>query len=93
MADDTNDRRISPAERTMEVPQLPDATQGEVLEIRDSLREVRETMSLEHFNEYVAAELRMDEATAQDFLAFAATDRLTPRMWEYFQRIARDATE
>ena len=92
MADDTNDRRISPAERTMEVPQLPDATQREVLEIRDSLRELRETMSLEHFNEYVAAELRMDEATAQDFLAFAATARLTPRMWEYFQRIARDAT-
>ena len=77
----------------MEVPELPDALQGEVLEIRDGLREVRETMSLEHFNEYVAAELRMDEATAQDFLAFAATDRLTPRMWEYFQRIARDATE
>ncbi len=92
MADDTNDRRISPAERTMEVPQLPDATQREVLEIRDSLRELRETMSLEHFNDYVAAELRMDEATAQDVLAFAATDRLTPRMWEYFQRIARDAT-
>ncbi len=92
MADDTNERRISPAERTMEVPQLPDATQREVLEIRDSLRELRETMSLEHFNEYVAAELRMDEATAQDFLAFAATDRLTPRMWEYFQRIARGAT-
>ncbi len=92
MADDTTDRRISPAERTMEVPQLPDATQREVLEIRDSLRELRETMSLEHFNDYVAAELRMDEATAQDVLAFAATDRLTPRMWEYFQRIARDAT-
>ena len=92
MADDTNERRISPAERTMEVPQLPDALQGEVLEIRDSLREVRETMSLKHFNEYVAAELRMDEATAQDVLACAATDRLTPRIWEYFQRIARDAT-
>ncbi len=92
MADDTQEPRISPAERTMEVPQLPDALQGEVLEIRDSLREVRETMSLEHFNDYVAAELRMDEATAQDVLAFAATDRLTPRMWEYFQRIARDAT-
>ena len=92
MADDTNDRRISPAERTMELPQLPDALQGEVLEIRDSLREVRETMSLEQFNDYVAAELRMNEATAQDVLAFAATDRLTPRMWEYFQRIARDAT-
>ena len=93
MADDTNERRISPVERTMELPQFPDATQREVLEIRDSLRELRETMSLEHFNDYVAAELRMDEATAQDFLAFAATDRLTPRMWEYFQRIARDATE
>ena len=92
MADDTNERRISPAERTMELPQLPDATQREVLEIRDSLRELRETMSLEHFNEYVAAELRMDEATAQDFLAFAAIERLTPRMWEYVQRIARDAT-
>ena len=92
MADDTNDRRISPAERTMELPQLPDALQAEVLEIRDSLREVRETMSLEHFNEYVAAELRMDEATAQDVLAFAATARLTPRMWEYFQRLAHDAT-
>lgn len=92
MADDTNERRISPAERTMEVHQLPDAIQGEVLEIRDSLREVRETMSLEQFNEYVAAELRMDEATAQDFLAFAATDRLTPGMWEYFEQIARDAT-
>ena len=93
MTGDNQGPRISPAERTMEVPELPDALQGEVLEIRDGLREVRETMSLEHFNEYVAAELRMDEATAQDFLAFAATDRLTPRMWEYFQRIARDATE
>ena len=91
MADD-KDQRISPAEHTMEVHQLPDATQREVLEIRDSLREVRETLSLEHFNEYVAAELRMDEATAQDFLAFATTGHLTPRMWEYFQRIARDAT-
>jgi hypothetical protein len=50
-------------------------------------------MSLEHFNDYVAAELRMDAATAQDFLAFAATARLTPRMWEYFQRVARGATE
>jgi hypothetical protein len=93
MTGDNQEPRMSAAERTMELPQLPDATQGEVLEIRDSLREVRETMSLEHFNEYVAAELRMDEATAQDFLAFAATDRLTPRMWEYFERIARDATD
>ena len=93
MADDTQEPRISPAERTMEVPQLPDALQGEVLEIRDSLREVRETMSLEHFNDYVAAELRMDEATAQDFLALATPARLTPRMWEYFQRLARGATE
>ena len=92
MADD-KDQRISPAEGTIELHQLPDATQGDVLEIRDSLREVRETMSLEQFNEYVAAEFRMDEATAQDFLAFAATDRLTPRMWEYFQRVARDATD
>ena len=92
MADD-KDQRISPAEHTMVVAELPDALQGEVLEIRDSLREVRETMSLEHFNDYVAAELRMDEATAQDVLAFAATDRLTPRMWEYFQRIARGATD
>ena len=93
MTGDNQEPRISPVERTMEVPQLPDATQREVIEIRDSLREVRETMSLEHFNEYVAAELRMDEATAQDFLAFAAPDRLTPRMWEYFQRIARGATD
>ena len=92
MTGDNQEPRISPAERTMELPQLPDALQGEVLEIRDSLRELRETMSLEHFNEYVAAELRMDEATAQDFLAFATTDRLTPRMREYFQRIARGAT-
>ena len=93
MTGDNQEPRISPAERTMELPQLPDATQGDVLEIRDSLREVRETMSLEQFNEYVAAELRMDEATAQDFLTFAAADRLTPRMWEYFQRVARDATD
>ena len=92
MTGDNQEPRMSAAERTVELPQLPDATQREVLEIGDSLREVRETMSLEQFNEYVAAELRMDEATAQDFLAFAATDRLTPRMWEYFQRIARGAT-
>ena len=93
MTGDNQEPRMSAAERTVELPQLPDATQREVFEIRDSLREVRETMSLEHFNEYVAAELRMDEATAQDFLALATPARLTPRMWEYFQRIARGATE
>ncbi len=93
MVDDNEEGRISPVERTMEVPELPGETQGQVLQVRDSLRAVRETMSLEHFNHWAATELQMDEATAQDFLTFAAADRLTPRMWEYFQRIARGATE
>jgi len=92
MADDTSEGHVSPVERTVEVPQLPHATQGEVLEIRDSLREIRETMSLEQFNQWAATELQMDEATAQDFLAFAATTRLTPGMWEYFERVARGVT-
>ncbi len=76
MADDNKEGRISPVERTMEVPELPGETQGHVLQVRGSLRAVRETMSLEHFNHWVAIELGMDPATAEDFLTFAPTESL-----------------
>ncbi len=93
MTGDNQEPRISPAERTMEVPELPGETQNQVIQVRDSLRAVRETMSLEHFNHWVATELGMDPATAEDFLTFAPTDRLTLRMWDYFERIGRGTTE
>jgi len=89
MAADNTGRPIPPVERTMEVPELPGETQRQVIQVRDSLRAVRETMSLEHFNHWVATELGMDQATAQDFLTFMPTDRLTLRMWDYFERIGR----
>ncbi len=93
MVVDNKEGRTSRVERSMEVPEVPGETQNQVIEVRDSLRAVRETMSLEHFNHWVATELGMDEATAQDFLTFAAADRLTLRMWDYFEWIGRGTTE
>ena len=93
MAVDNKEGRITLVERTMEVPELPSETQRQMLQVRDSLRVVRETVSLARFNHWVATELGMDPATAEDFLTFAPTERLTLRMWEYFERLGRSATQ
>jgi len=82
----------SPLERPTELRQLPPDHQDQVLQIGDGLRAARETKSPEQFTEWAAGELRMDEATTQDFLTIEATGQLTPRIWQYLEQMAQSDT-